>query len=511
MSSPVTNSGPGRLDRPWCARGSHYWWRLPTSAACPDSCPDHAHKAAKTHPAEPRFTNRSAMPVQRPAAAAAAQAGEGEDLRVRRGALPTSGRLGGTEGQGDFVRLWCEEGHYWSRPRLHGRRPLRCPEHAPAREIPHPSTNPATFRLDFGWSLRLSISPRLRRASRVPVPESLVAAAGLAPQQILDVVPDDRGGPVLTLWRGQGRAGCRGRFDQLIPSDAADGDWLFISFDLPRYRLQLSRGTATADPAARLSALVGLPPDAAAGPAFWHHVSRRLGVATSEPDALRVVADKRRDRALREAVSAAATAIRPVTEWGPEWDLGSDLHPDQRYLAVTNGRRCRVAVGVADPRDRLPDHVLVTPGGLVWVEVGQPDEARAARASLAPDIVAPVLSDRWVSWMRLEHLVRRVSLAGQQWRLLVDGQSGWRLEGTGAVGDLRAVLAVVGGRETGIVRDGRHVRHTIPRAAGAIERALRRATVGGLHALESDSEAGFASCWTSGTSLASSLLGALLP
>jgi hypothetical protein len=432
--------------------------------------------------------------------------------RIQRGRTrkDTTSAVEGTGGS-SVKQLWCDAGgHYWFRPPTRGRRPTVCPEHAAVRDVPHPSTDRSCFRLEFGWSLRLEVSGHLRNAHEIEVPEALSAAIGLLPQLRTEVGPIAHQGPSLKLWRGRGGGKCTGQIGDLMPADAADGDRLFISFNLPHYQAKVFAVPGKADSVDRLTALVGLPSRASADEDIWHAISRRLGVSVFEPHGLEQVAMARGDSELAEAITAASRVIRTGAGWPGAWDLISPLGTQPRQLALTNGKRWRVAVGVADPRDRLAGNFLVTPGGLVWVEVSDPDEARQLSSALPPDVNAPAQSERWVQWMRVEHAIRRASLAGVEWRLIAGGQD-WKTSDGRAVSNLRATLETLTKDAMGTVPEGRHLRHIIPRSAIAIERAFAIARAGGLHSLESDASTGFASIWLAGRKSSSSLLGALRP
>ncbi len=407
-------------------------------------------------------------------------------------------------------RHWCETGsHYWTRPLVRGRAPASCPLHDAAGDPGHPSSDPSCFHLDSGWSLRLEVTYDLRHASQLLMPDSLAAAIGMAPQQLTDAVPARGLGSTLQLWRGRGTAWCRGAIGRIVPRDAMFGDFLFLSFDLPRYTITLTRPTA-ASPQEQIAAFVGLPPGSPVDPRFWDRVARRLGVSPRDPRELIDLARTRGDPELEAAVSAAVRGRVPAGGWATGWDLVGTLEEDDRFLAVTSGRSCRVAVGIADPRDRLSDEYLVTPGGLVWVEVDAVEEAIAARSDLLPDIVTPALSERWVEWMRLEHLARRLSLSGREWRIAVDESGRWCVEGGGRYRDLVSALDEIAMRKPGSIREPRRQKHVIPRSAIAVDRAIQRARAASLATIESDASVGFASRWHSGLRTASSILGTLI-
>lgn len=412
---------------------------------------------------------------------------------------------------GSTVRqLWCDAGgHFWFRPPIRGTRPKACPVHAATRDVPHPSTDPALFQLESGWSIRLSTSPRLRKADEIELPETLAAAMGLVPQQLTDVRPGATSGPKLTLWRGRRGASCRGPIGDLIPASAKPTDRLFLAFAPPQYEAQFVAIAPDSKPLQRLAGLVGLPIAAVESATVWHSVSRRLGVSVFDAKGLAHVAARRGDPELASAIEAASRLVRTTNGWPGWWDLTAPLHPDPRFMALTDGRRTRVAVGVADPRDRLPERFLVSPGGLVWIEVEHPEAAKAEASTLAADVLAPGHSERWVRLMRAEHGARRASIAGQRWRLEIDGPQGARPEANGS--DLPARLASLVADPDVEVGEGQHILHRIPRSALAVERALRLAQASGLSALEADPRAGFAAKWGSGTIVSSSILGALTP
>jgi hypothetical protein len=416
-----------------------------------------------------------------------------------------------TTGGSSLRQLWCEPGaHYWFQPATHARRAAVCPDHAAIGDIQHPSANAFCFQLEYGWSLRLEVSTSLRRLEQIDLPEALAAAIRLAPQQLIEVTPTGTAGPVLKLWRGPRGTWCRGAIGGLIPEEAMAGDRLFIAFDLPHYRVESFTVTGVADPIEKLAALVGASATSTAAEDFWHLVGRHLGVSVSEPRELARVAKSRGDSELEHAIAAASRVNRAVSPWPAAWDLTAQLHPDPRYMAVMGGGRCRVAIGVADPRDRLPERYLVTPGGLVWVEIDDPGQARKESGGLTPDVLVPAQSERWVSWMRLEHSVRRISLAGIEWRLLADDPDAWKTADGRAMPLVRAFESLAQ-LEAAHVSSGKHVRHTIARSSLAVDRAVALARGNALVGLEADGTAGFASRWQSRLTRSSSVLGALRP
>lgn len=406
--------------------------------------------------------------------------------------------------------VWCQPGnHYWLRPVIAGRAPLACPEHDHPLDSGHASEDPSCFRFGTAWALRLEVVASLRWSNDVEMPDALAGAIGLAPQQIREVHSAVGRGPLLRLWRGRHGASVRGRIDELIPADVGAGDRLFIAFDGSRYAVHHTSPDRQSAPRARLAALTGLELSLAEHPDFWSAVARRFGVSDRSPRQLVEVAHIRGDTELAAAIEAAIRQGLHSAAWADGWDLTAPLHSDDRFYAVADGGRLRVALGVADVRDQLPDAFLVTPGGLVWVEVDEPDDARVFRMSLDPDVVTPALSERWVDWMRLEHAARRASLAGESWLLVADGADGWRLGDGRRMRDLADAFGDFGEDRRVNARMGLHQRHYVPRSVLAIDRAIRRARDGMLKSIGSDAAFGFAATWPNGSVRASTVLGTL--
>lgn len=408
--------------------------------------------------------------------------------------------------------LWCEPGrHAWSRPPWRGRPPRSCPEHDAPDTTAHPAHSSDCFQLDDGWGLRLVITGSLRCAKVLDIPEGLAPQLDLRRDDVLALKPGLGDGPMLTVRRGRHRMRCFGEIGALVPTGAENGDLLFITLRRAGYGMLHVPAPVTDDPVTTVARLVGLTSGEDRTDLFWHRVARRLGHASAEPSVLAGAARARGDSELGAAIDAASRAARGSGGWVPAWDITARLHPDHRYMAVAGAEgRCRVAVGVADPRDRLSSEFIVTEGGLVWVEVGEPEEAKRVRVLLSPDVAAPPQSERWVRLMRLEQQARRASLAGTSWRLEPHGNEGWRVSGGDGSVDLTSALAEVGSVDSFEVNAGIHLRHVIPRSAIALDRAIRSARSRALVAVESDHETGFAAVWKTGRQRASSLLGTLL-
>ena len=371
----------------------------------------------------------------------------------------------------------------------------------------HPSSQADCFRLDLGWGIRLRTTAKARRLDQIELPEALAAAVGVAPQQAIEVDPASGRGPRLTLWRGKRSATCKGPLASLIPASATAKSRLFIAFCPPLYSAVFVPVVGGEDPLQLVACLVGLPGEPSPGTDFWHRVSRRIGVSALEPQGLAQVARQRGDSELADAIEASRRVMRPTGPWAEAWDLIAPLHHDGRFMAVTGGQTIRVAVGVADPRDRLPEQFVVTTGGLVWVEVDDVGDAKRKASILADDVLAPAQSERWVALMRAEHAVRRAAIGGAAWHIEPHG-IGWQSRTGHVASDLLQVLSSVA-NEVGRVNGGHHSRHVVARSALAIERAARAARDAGLRALAADADVGFCSEWESGAVSASTLLGAL--
>jgi hypothetical protein len=145
----------------------------------------------------------------------------------------------------------------------------------------------------------------------------------------------------------------------------------------------------------------------------------------------------------------------------------------------------------------------------VWVQVEEMGEVESLRAALKPDVLAPAANATWVRWMRIEHSVRRASLAGVGWELELDGDGSW-VRGPEAFPTLLMALEAVTRDVPEPVVPGTRRHHIVPRTGFAVERAGSAAIKSGLIRLSSEPAVGFAAHWPSGViKAASSIVGAL--
>jgi hypothetical protein len=171
-----------------------------------------------------------------------------------------------------------------------------------------------------------------------------------------------------------------------------------------------------------------------------------------------------------------------------------------------DGRR-RVLLGVLDARNQPPRGLVLTDGGLLWMEGHGLDTSDVEDVLAAPPVglIPSARRKGWCRWLRAEHALRRCALHGVDWQIRKTND-GWHTS-SGSVFDtlidaLEETMQEVpdGGRPPAMP-----IRSAYPRSAGAFRALAEEAVSRGLQALGADRDSGFRATFAGGDVLAASL------
>ncbi len=423
-------------------------------------------------------------------------------------------------------RLWCERGqHVWKRTRSPGRVPANCPEHrqAPgeggrenglAREIRDVKN---CFLLENGWAVRVPIDESLLDEGAWPVSDAVAGAAGLNETGTLELAPLE-GPPWSTLKLVKAGVTCtmRGLVRPILRSEPTEGDFAFVCFREGRYSITLRRKSELegADALGRLLWSCGLDPsDTGVRQDAWHLISRAVGAANPTRHEIRRRLEVRCDLERAEMLESTSGLVAGEQRWPGGWQYTSaEVESDGPLLLSAADGRHRVAVGVVDVSGQPDAKLVVTEGGLAWLDVpplsGQP-AAEETDARL-PGLILASRNPGWNRWVRAEHRLRVAGLRGDAVEL-AKLDDDWEHGGhRGSLLDLLGRLAP----PSDAAPEGPAVtlRQPYPRNALAFGRALADAESRGLRKLAAEQSCGIAALYDDGTRIVGcSLLDVLQP
>lgn len=441
------------------------------------------------------------------------------------------------------MRLWCEPGqHFWERPAQPGRPPKACPTHHGSRTAvgaraassvrPRRSAAAQTrlstgrrgrwlgdlrrcFLLEEGWGFRLEINRFILAGRAWPIPATVADSLGmesvdhrwLSPRR-----PDLVARVEVTRSGGSCLVGAIA--EPLRRLGARDGDLGFFCFHEAKYAIVLRREDelkAGADPMGQLLWRCGLDPnDSTNRRDPWARLSRALGGSERTRDEVRRRLEARRDSALLTLLDDVGIVAPVRTQgWRTGWqyvipDVGLD---DALVVRAANGQMRRL-IGVVDVSGQPAAELLVTDGGLAWIE--EESDVPAREVPLLRGLIPAARKLGWTRWLRAEHALRLLGLAGEEFWANRD-RTGWRVGGA-SVGSLiealdrapRLVMPVSQG-------PAEPVRTPYPRATLPFDRAARDAEKRGILALGADTRSGIRAIYGDGReAIGSSLLDVLL-
>jgi hypothetical protein len=368
------------------------------------------------------------------------------------------------------------------------------------------------FLLERGWSFRVPINRFLLRGRAWPLPVTVAEAMGLQEPGGLDLRPmNGCTGPPITVSRTAKKACSVGAIDRpLRELKATDGDVAFFCFRETRYRVVVRRRIElnNADPVGQLLWHCGIDPsDDHYRRDLWHRLSMTLGGSgATRRDVLQRI-EARRDRELLELLALTESAqVGRSAEWWPDgWQYIAPLdeHTSALALLSSSGER-RVALGVVDVSGQPGKELIVTDGGLAWVEGDfDPTDPSTEISRRLPGLIPAALKPEWNRWVRTEHRLRLGGLRGSGFNAHRDGD-GWHVDGTRA----DSLLDIL---ERQPPPDGDEpdppvepVRRSYPRAALAFTRALKNAEARGLVAIAADRRSGIRASYADGREITSS-------
>jgi hypothetical protein len=474
--------------RLWCEPGQHFWVRPRQPGRPPKACPMHYRSSATA---------------------------------------ALSDALGGSE---YALTLWCEPGqHFWERPPRPGRPPKICPIHRGSHTAPagaraagsvrprlsaSPQTSPSTrrrggwlgdlrrcFLLEEGWGFRFEINRFVLKGRAWPLPVTVADSLGLeavdhrwlSPQR-----PDLAAQVEVTRSGGSCLVGATA--EPLRRLGARDGDLAFLCFQEARYAIVLRREDELegADAIAKLLWRCGLDPsDPVNRGDPWGRLSRVLGGSERTRDEVRRRLEARGDSALLALLDEVGIVAPARTEsWPTGWQylIPDAALGDALIVHGANGRVRRL-VGVVDVSGQPGDELLVTDGGLAWIE----EEADVAVREIprARGLIPAARKRGWTRWLRAEHALRLVGLAGEEFWVNRE-RTGWRAGVASADSLIEGVETVP--RVVAPVSEGpaEPVRTPYPRAALPFDRAARDAEERGILALGADPRSGIRAIYGDG-------------
>jgi hypothetical protein len=296
--------------------------------------------------------------------------------------------------------------------------------------------------------------------------------------------------------------------DPLRRLGAREGDLAFFCFQEARYAIVLRREDELqqADPIGELLWRCGLDPtDAANRGNPWARLARVLGGSQSNRDEVRQRLEMRRDAVLIALLDQVGI-VRPVRAqtWPTGWQ---HLRPDaglEDVFAVrgANGRVRRL-VGVVDVSGQPGEELLVTDGGLAWIE--EDAELEGREIPIARGLIPAARKRGWTRWLRAEHALRLLGLAGEEFWANRD-RDGWRAAGTNAKSLVDALGTVPRPLAPASEVPAEPVKTPYPRAALPFERASRDAEERGILAIGADARSGIRAVYADGRELTGSAL-----
>ena len=450
------------------------------------------------------------------------------------------------------MQLWCQKGqHLWERPAARGRPPKSCPEHSVARDAeiwcetgqhgwhppfrrgPQPASCPEhtarsaparggwwigdlkrCFLLDTGWSFRVPVNRFLLAGRAWPIPVTVAEAIGLHGPGSLILRPVESGAdPDVTVSRTA--SACHvGAIDRpLRRLGAVEEDVAFFCYRERRYDVLLRRHRELdeADALGRLLWTCGMEPsDDRYRHEPWHCLARALGATGATREAVRRRLDARRDHGLLELLASVQPGRGSLSPrgWPEGWQYVCPLDEEWEGFALlgSDGRR-RVAAGVIDVSGQPDDGLVVTDGGLAWVEDDQSGDVdgsvRAGRESLR-GLIPAARKPAWSRWLYAEHRLRVAGLSGSSWSVS-RGARGWLVDGVDS-DSLLAALERLAPRDAVPDPPAEPAREPYPRSALAFERALADAETRGLMMLSADPRSGIRGSYASGREMTGSAL-----
>jgi hypothetical protein len=295
---------------------------------------------------------------------------------------------------------------------------------------------------------------------------------------------------------------------------AHEGDVGFFCFQEARYAIVLRTWDELdgADEIGQLLWRCGLDPaDPGIRGNVWGRLARTLGGSKSTRDEVRRRLEERRDPDLLALLDdVGIVASRGAQTWPAGWQY---VLPDAEQgdaLAVLGARdRIRRVVGVVDVSGQPGEELIVTDGGLAWIEAER-DES-AADVLMVRGLIPAARKRSWTRWLRAEHALRLTGLGGQEFWASREG-SRWRSGGVSAESLLEALERVP--RPAGAASQGpaESVKRPYPRAALPFDRVARDAENRDVLAIGADERSGIRAVYGDGREVSgSSLLDVLSP
>ena len=428
------------------------------------------------------------------------------------------------------MKLWCEPGrHFWERPAQSGRPPKACPMHhgshrsqvgaraassARAHISPHPQPRPSTgsrgrwlgdlrrcFLLEEGWGFRFDVNRFVLAGRAWPIPATVADTLGLASvdhRWLLPQRPDLAAHVEVTRSGGSCLVGAIAA--PLRRLGARDGDLAFFCFQEARYAIVLRREDELegADAIAKLLWRCGLDPNDPTNRGNpWARLSRALGGSERTRDEVRQRLEVRRDYAMLALLDEVGIAAPVRTQsWPTGWQyLMPDARLDDAFAIRGANGRIRRLVGVVDVSGQPADELLVTDGGLAWIE--EESDLPAREIPLVRGLIPAARKRGWTRWLRSEHALRLAGLAGEEFWANRDG-TGWRAGSASADSLLEAVERVPQVTVPLAQGPAEPVVSPYPRAALPFDRAVRDAEERGILALVADPRSGIRAIYGDG-------------
>jgi hypothetical protein len=369
------------------------------------------------------------------------------------------------------------------------------------------------FLLEGGWGFRQEVNRFLRagRAGwRFPLAFAEFVGLGDGQDRELNVQGSKE---TLTLSRRRGHCSGGPIGHALSVLQAADGDLVLLQVQgsEARLRLRSTRERVQGTPLEELLWSCGLDPaDESVQRDPWPKLGRALGgSAAGREEARHRLLVRGDDRLLSLLEASRVTTQSTGSKSDPSWHYTGALVGDGSSRVVVEGGygRRRVLLGVLDASNQPPRGLVLTDGGLLWMEACRREASGVDDLLTAPPIglIPSARKKGWCRWLRAEHVLRLCALHGVDWQIRKTND-GWHTS-SGSVCDTlidalehAAPEVPDGGRPPAML-----IRSAYPRSAGAFRVLSEEAVSRGLQALGADQDCGFRATYAGGDVLAASL------
>lgn len=357
------------------------------------------------------------------------------------------------------------------------------------------------FLLDDGWSFRVQVNRYLLAGRAWPIPKTVAEAMGLQSEHSIALDPAEKDSPQVTVRREGDRCLVDPIDQQLRMLNARENDVAFFCFRESRYRVVLRRVAEidVSDPLGELLWRCGLDPqDEQHRRDPWHRLARTLGGSRRTRDEARSRLELRRDSGALELLDRITGVGPSASRWPDGWQYICPIDPTTESFALLAAGKRRVAMGVVDVSGQPDDSLIVTDGGIAWLEDEEMDPLVAGASSRAlPFGLIPAATRRsWSAWLRGEHLIRLTGLSGATIELFRRDAS-WESE-DGEEGALVELLTKIPPVFDECDPPERRIADTYPRSGLAFDRILTSAEACGLQSIVSDTKSGIRAIYSRG-------------